>query len=74
MSQSQNTGPRAELGTNGSSHASVTPLHPARLREEISQFRRTLSVVAFSALCLMRDATTSSTTSCGRPGGSSPSR
>lgn len=57
---------------SGSNHASVTPRQPARVRAPSSQFRSELKVVALRAECRSSDWITSSTTSCGRPGGRDP--
>ena len=59
---------------NGSSHESVTPRQPDNVSDPNSQFLNTRSVVAFSAECLTNEAVTSSTISCGNPGGKAPSR
>eukprot|EP00539_Tryblionella_compressa_P014823 CAMPEP_0178846602 /NCGR_PEP_ID=MMETSP0746-20121128/18146_1 /TAXON_ID=913974 /ORGANISM="Nitzschia punctata, Strain CCMP561" /LENGTH=102 /DNA_ID=CAMNT_0020511051 /DNA_START=179 /DNA_END=487 /DNA_ORIENTATION=- len=58
----------------GDNHSSDTPRHPAKVRDPSSQFRNTVSVVTFSAEWATKEATTSSTTSWGNPGGRAPSK
>lgn len=64
--------PSKVLDERGVSQESVTPLQLASERIGISQFRKAHSVVSLIAPCFVRALTIDSTTSGGKPDGSSP--